>query len=532
LFEKEGDPVLSEIAGTIPLSHPVKLKIKDALVSLSLANLCFLKVSFSLLSDYDRFFFKLPVTPPMLWAFAVNMCLLTAFFWLVMQLLRRFQNKPFHMGIHFLFFFLLLYPADFIRIKALSITDVQIYNFAKQPVMLLCEAVLLVFLMWQHRLVAKIAAVCVGILSPLAIFLLVKMALVCAGVVQLQTCGAPPPPPPLLPVRAEAPRVLWIIFDETDYRLAFEQRPANVQLPEFDRLRNEALNSTMAYPPGDGTILSMPSLIVGERVSSTEVNNSCDALLTFADSGIKADWSGLPSVFSKARGLGFNTALVGWYLPYTRMIGGSLNYCSWYSYPAFEPPRSAKFSEELAIQLSSFGETYYVRRNFVEMQRHALQDALSVAGDSNYNLTLLHMPTPHRPGIWLPAKKKFTTLPMNKVTGYMNNLMLADYELGEIRKVMEKSGLWEKTWVIMSSDHSWRESHLYDNVRDLRVPFLVKAPGTNQPVNYSTQFNTVLTRDLILSVLQGQITNQQNVVDWLDVHSPAQHDIPTAGSML
>jgi hypothetical protein len=64
------------------------------------------------------------------------------------------------------------------------------------------------------------------------------------------------------------------------------------------------------------------------------------------------------------------------------------------------------------------------------------------------------------------------------------------------------------------------------------VPFLVKAPGTNQPANYSTQFNTVLTGDFILSVLQGQITNQENVVEWLDAHAPAQHAVPTAGTML
>ena len=516
----------------MPLHPVIKGKIKDAIVALSLANLCFLKVSFDLLSDDDRFFYKLPVTPPMLWAFAVNLCLLTSFFWLVMRLLRRFQNKAFHMAVHFLFFILLLYPVDFIRIKGLNITDAQIFNFVKQPVMLLCEVVFLAFLIWQHRLIAKIAAVCVGILLPLAVFLLVKMALVCAGIVRLQSCDATAPPPPLLAVRAGAPRVLWIIFDETDYRLAFEHRPANVRLPEFDRLRSNALNSTAAYPPADGTILSMPSLIVGERVEATDAANSCDAVLTFADTGKQAGWSGLPSVFSRARGLGLNTALVGWYLPYTRMIGGALNYCSWYSYPAFEPPRSADFFGELGIQLCSLSETYFVRRGFVEMQRHTLQDALSVVGDTNYSLILLHMPTPHRPGVWLPGKNKLTALPMNKVTGYMNNLMLADYELGEIRKVMQKSGLWKKTWVILSSDHSWRESRLYDNIRDLRVPFLVKAPGANQPMDYATQFNTVLTHDLILSVLQEQTTNQQNVVDWLDAHAPAQHDIPTAGSLL
>ena len=41
------------------------------------------------------------------------------------------------------------------------------------------------------------------------------------------------------PLRGDTsqPRVVWLIFDELDERVAFAARPANLSLPEFDRLR-------------------------------------------------------------------------------------------------------------------------------------------------------------------------------------------------------------------------------------------------------------------------------------------------------
>ena len=72
---------------------------------------------------------------------------------------------------------------------------------------------------------------------------------------------------------------------------------------------------------------------------------------------------------------------------------------------------------------------------------------------------------------------------MLKATGYFNNLALAYRFLGQLRHAMETSGAWDKSWVIISADHSWRDSRIYDGVIDLRVPFLVKAPGAGQHLN-------------------------------------------------
>jgi len=79
-------------------------------------------------------------------------------------------------------------------------------------------------------------------------------------------------------------------------------------------------------------------------------------------------------------------------------------------------------------------------------------------------------------------------------------------------------GQWEKTWIIVSADHSWRNSRAYDGIRDYRVPFLVNPPGTNEPVTFSRSFNTVTTHDLVLTILRGETTNIQSTADWLATH--------------
>ena len=539
--------------GTIPLPHPVMRKIKDGLVALSLANLCFVKVGFDLLSDRNRYFNKLPVTTSTLLALVVNLLGLALLMWLVMQALRRFPNRLLHLTVHLLFFCSLLLPLDFIRIKFFNITDYQIFQYLKHPASLFCEVVLLVFLCWQHRLAAKTLAVFVGILSPLAVFTLVKIALVCLGVFPLQSCPIDPVPPPMSPVHAGQPRVIWIIFDEMDYRVTFEKPAAGFQFPEFEKLRHESLSATGAKAPADLTDTSMPALILGRRLSAVDADDACDLTITFADTGDTTTWRGHPSVFSEARKLGFNTALVGWFLPYSRELGDVLNFCEWYPYPPFEPARAETFSGELWQQIDSLTETVHLRRLFLNIHVASLQASLPLVTNAAYGLTLLHLPAPHRPGIYLPDQDKFTAVGMahmSKVTAYFDNLVLADREFGKLRRAMEASGQWDKTWVILSADHSWRESKLYDGQRDYRVPYLIKPPGSpreiNQPgslgratgpisrgktasADYTRPFNTVLTHDLILAILRGEVTDGQNVAPWLDAHGEPSSPIISHG---
>ena len=524
-------PAANEHGGTIPLPRRLKRKIKDGLVALAVANGCFLRPSSHLLFDGNSYFQKLPVARVELLALAVNILGAALMIWLGIGLWRRSRSRLLHLVLDMAFLFLLLFPAEFIRFKLFHWSVGGLPGLSHRPVLLLVLFVIAAGLVWKHRLAARTAAAVMVVTCPVALLILARIILLCCNLMQVEACPYSVPPPPLLPVREDRPRVVWIIFDETDYRLAFAQRPAGVALPEFDRLRREALSADPAYAPGDKTIVSMPALISGRRLSGVACDG-CDLALTLADTGATTNWTTLPSVFSRARELGVNTALVGWYVPYARMLGGSLNYCSWYPFQYYDPARSTTFGGAMQEQIACLAWFNDFRRLFIEICQDSLNDALSLVANPTYGLILLHLAPPHDPPVYLPEKNEFTCMGIAAPAGYLNNLVLADQELGALRRKMETAGQWDKSWVILSADHSWRQSKLYDGVRDYRVPFLVKSTGVGQSLAYSNPLNTILTGDLILAILQGNVSSQQEAAIWLDAHAKPELPVTQPNVMI
>ncbi len=511
----------------LPSRHPLWQKIRDALVALSLANLCFLNASFRMFYSTDHGYFnKLAVAPSAVLALAVNILWLgVAGFWLI-RFRRRQRDWAPLLAIDTLFLLALLLPVDFCRRNVFEIADYRVVEFLKRPMVLLGVLLFLAGFVWQHRRVARVAAIVVGLLSPLAVFALARIGLMSLGLVPSERAAADPVLLPPVAVREGQPRVLWIIFDEMDQRLSFDQRPPGVNLAAFDRLRAESVQATNAYSPGESTLISMPALISGRRFSTVAVRNNSDLTFTLADTGAGTNWSELPSVFDSARSLGVNGAVVGWYHPYGRVLGRSLSYCSWFPFPPSEPARAPTFGASMLREIACLAGTIYLRHLYVELCRDSLRDSIGVVTNGTYGLMLLHLAPPHKPAIYKPDKGEYSIIAVSKTKGYFNNLALADYFLGQLRSAMETSGQWNRTWLISSADHSWRESPLHDGIRDHRVPFLVKAPGPGAARTCSTQINTTLTHDLILAILRGEVTNQQSSLSFLEARPST--DLPVA----
>jgi len=219
-------------------------------------------------------------------------------------------------------------------------------------------------------------------MSPLAFINLVGIALAIRGLEHPSHQITDPPLAPLSPVRDGQARVVWIIFDEADQRLGFEQRPANLQMPEFDRFRHESLYATNAYPPGTNTLESLPGLTTGQRILMASIKNARELALTLADTGKVVLWEDLPSVFDSARALGVNTALVGWHHPYDRVLGRSLNYCSWYPYTEYELVRGPTVGGAMFNQLGCLALEFHLRGVFAGICRASLADSLALVTTS------------------------------------------------------------------------------------------------------------------------------------------------------
>lgn len=167
-----------------------------------------------------------------------------------------------------------------------------------------------------------------------------------------------------------------------------------------------------------------------------------------------------------------------------------------------------------------------VRRQHLESYFRIWERALALAADPEFDLVLLHWPIPHPLGIYNRSQESFADI---RHSSYLDNLALADRTLGEVRKAMEKAGLWDKSVLLVSSDHplrpwEWNYRPTWtDEDRKATagkesplIPFLLKLPGERRGVSYQPAFNTVLTHDLLLASLKGEIATPESAMRWLE----------------
>jgi hypothetical protein len=317
-------------------------------------------------------------------------------------------------------------------------------------------------------------------------------------------------------------RVVWIVFDELDQRLTFDARPMGISLPEFDMLRDKSVYASNARGPKNHIMLSLimgkylqEEALDGPRILHVRMENAT-ALVNVQDE---------PSIFSKVLALGYDTALVGWYIPYCRILGSVLTRCYWCEMPFLCNSLGTGLHEIGYNQLRSLLETQRVSpfgqslptRAMAERYSLLLTEAMDVAADPSLGLILIHLPVPHPPYFYSRRSHAYD-LANSPASGYLDHLELADRSLGSIRRSMQAARLWESTTVLVMSDHSFWSVETVGGKRDPRVPFLLKLPEQHNALPYGEAFSTIVTHDLLLSVLRKEISSPEDVTAWLNRH--------------
>jgi hypothetical protein len=343
-----------------------------------------------------------------------------------------------------------------------------------------------------------------------------------------------------------AQRVVWVVFDELDYELVFPLRPADVELPELDRLRGESFFATRAFSPSAVTAQSFPSFLIGRIVAKVNDSKVDNAELTFAPNEEVGTWATHRNLFADLRKQGWDAGLVGWHNPYCRVIGDDLAYCEW------EPNLDANSSllkEYSVYQIGLIpvdaiihghprrllrpgpardGRYELLRDGHVKQYQVTMAHARRLIRDTNLDLVLIHCLVPHPPGIYNRKRNRIDT---DHPGNYFDNLELMDHTLGELRNELESSGLWDSTTFIVTSDHYLRrfvwagrpvwtaeEDNLTKKRGQPRVPFLIKFADSRQPVTYDAAFNTVLIHDLIPELMRRQVPDAASVSRWFDAN--------------
>lgn len=505
-----------------------------AIVALSLANLCFLSPWLVLLNPQHYTYYNWPKDPGFVEIEALVICIvvLAFLFWLAAFVAGRIRSRIVSDIARVALLLVLILPLNsFLEdYCGLSISNILIERKWLLLVAFVLGVVALVLVYKHNRRPARMAITLLMILSPLFLVNLVS-------VIWLRTRHSTAQafqeqrPTERVSTRANTPHIVWIVFDELEQRAAFINRSPEIKLPALDRFKSESLSTSNAHPPAKYTLSSLPALTIGRSVvdSVPLAPNDCELKL---DKGEKVRWSKESNVFSQARAEGFSTGLAGWYLPYCRVIGSSLDSCSWV--PVIDPVnpaldqltlshalwlsvRTAVFRIPLAFRLL---ESRYERQRRLEHREEfeRLSKAANELLQQDLNLKMLHYPIPHHPWIYDAKTQSFSTA---ATIGYDDNLVLTDRTLGEIRLALERAGKWDSSIVIVTADHWWRLAEPVNGQQDQRIPFMIKLPGQKEGMEYQKPFNTFLTRQLLLELLRGNLTGPSDVAAWMDKTSAA-----------
>ncbi len=537
-------------------------KLKNLLICFSVGHLCFVRrwYDLELLKErYLDYYRTGPADQKLLWATLIAASLLTATLWLAWRWVERRPSPAKLKLAHCSFLLLLIFPLESVRrywSEELGRAGPGFtFTILAVEAVLAAGAVMAWFeIFWIVR-AARYVVLTLTLLFP---SLMIAFSL---GQFNAEPASAylPKSSLPMLPPGAgTSRRVIWLLFDEFDQRLAFDARPPSVRLPELDRLRAESLVADHATQTASWTILALPSLLSGRIFGRAELVDAGRLRVYPEGSADALGWRDQPNVFKRARAMGANAELAGWHHPYCRVFGDSLVRCL--DAPGGHPPagliREQNATEEgvlktvvtlfrlqlenLRDMLRTDGVSTSANLRSALVQRRQQQAyfrirdrAYAASVDRQIGFLFVHFPTPHLFGIYDRQRRDFT---LSSSIGYLDNLALVDRTVGEVRRTLEQAGLWEGTSILITSDHGlrpalWRGRYNWTPELDRltaggpseTVPFIVKLAGQNHPVVYDQPFSNFVTGDLSLAILGGQVSTPAETAAWLDQHRLGSH---------
>lgn len=326
-------------------------------------------------------------------------------------------------------------------------------------------------------------------------------------------------------------RAVVMVFDELDWRLAFEQRPAGLALPAFDRLRARGVSATHAFPPSNATVMSLPAMLSGRMVAGIRPHGWAGLEMDFLTGGT-VEFPDPESLFHRLAARGVSSGAAGWYLPYCREFP-ALTDCaqaSAYNYATSIVPEGS-FGAALTTQ---WRQIVPWTLGYAGLRQQRLMERLvQMLADPRLGLVFAHLPVPHFP--WIPddgapeTGRSETHFPVSGgPQSYFGNLRIADAALGRTLELMER--YCAGCLLVTTSDHWWRWSRRHDGITDRRVPFLAVRIGDTAPATVDRAFSNIAAAGLVEQFLAGRIEGNTGIAAWLERDAP--HHEPVMASWM
>jgi hypothetical protein len=305
-------------------------------------------------------------------------------------------------------------------------------------------------------------------------------------------------------------RVVWVIFDESDYARIYEPvAPSQPELPNFERLARAAVSATNANSPASATLYSIPALLTGVSIGGTGIRLSHLGSLSLVrpDKG-EVRFGEATSIFGALDAAGRTASVLGFYHPYCKLF--KLRRCTSPAYPAvggLDAALWANIPEVVAARIQHFEQWQSITREALTL----LPEYLARDDD----LTFVHLNVPHLSALYADATLHLPTS-SDPLVEYAHNLVLADRILGGIIKDLEKQASRHELLLVVSSDHWLRRMWFRPNESEVSrpIPFIAWKVGDTGGIVLSQPLSTVHTAAMIIDYLNGTIGSQTDIANW------------------
>jgi hypothetical protein len=323
------------------------------------------------------------------------------------------------------------------------------------------------------------------------------------------------PPPSSATPHARSRRVVWVIFDELDYKRTYApaagSQPA---LPNFERLAHNAVFATDANSPASATLYSIPALLTGVSIGGTGIRLSRAGVLSLVrpDNGlVRFDES--TSIFGALDEAGRTASVLGYYQPYCKLF--KLQRCTSPAYPAVGGLGAALWAnipEAVSARIRHFDQWESITREaLTQLPEYLARDD---------DLTFVHLNVPHLSAVYADATLHLPTS-ADPLVEYEHNLVLADRILGGILRDLEQQASRHELLLVVSSDHWLRKMWFRPNEAEVSspIPFIAWKVGDTGGIVLSQPLSTVHTAAMIIDYLDGTIGSQAEIAHWWESQS-------------
>ncbi len=327
------------------------------------------------------------------------------------------------------------------------------------------------------------------------------------------------PPAKLNDVKMDdAPNVYLIVFASMQADYVFNGDHVKPHLKTFRELGSNSFVIPYAQPVSSYTIHGLASLIGAPKVNPAHFGEGPGLVEDGSNPDFLSD-----NIFAAARPYGWKNFFVGSLIPTPYWIQKDVDYCwagSKSKYTATNFFEGTGVTALWGVKSTALFclKSFYPQVDFYYSKLRALNGvslfrrvrslfSFVVENAPGHSLIVVHAPTPS-----LDSFENLEALGTDEIR-FKRNVVYADMFLNEIIQLIKKRGQWEKSLVIVSSDHGHGWNAISKDLPDLanQVPVFIKVPYPNRRVSSLHPFSTDRIKEIILTALQSSVNREEIV---------------------